>query len=801
MGRDFTFMLLIDALRVDYVERMPFLRSLARQSAVGALRECFGFVPRQAYFGGLDASTYGYTNMYRHDPASSPFRVARGVATPVMEECRHERAGVRAFVEETARQRMAPFERSYAGSVQIPLSYLPLFDPVEKFAPWDRRCGYTSLFEILDAHGMRWRQLVWPETNRLVDHSDEGIVEAAIAGIDPEERFFALHLQELDCIGHMFGPESVELDRALAATDLLCRRLFEALEVTYERVNVVLFGDHGMVSVTRTLDLEPVLRATGLIYGVDYAYFLDSTMARFWFYRAESRTRIETALADLPGGRLLGAKDLVHYGIAGCDSRNAEAVFLADPGVLIFPNFFQASGDPIPGMHGYDPDIEDNLGFFMVHDATRPETAGQQLGRVDPPSIFPLLLELCGLESARFTQTPLPMPKPAVAAGGTYTVRSDPAADALVAGHLKIILEAIKARFGPVRAVVLGGSFGRGEGGVMTGADGRLRPVNDYDLMVVDPRDLREPLRVLGEQLRSELGIDFVDLGWLGNDLSRLPATILNYDLRHGSRVIEGDTSVLDAVPTRASGMIPPAEFVRLLLNRAAGVLSGLQVSTEGEICAIPGRTDYLTNQIVKLLIAIGDWHLHHWRAYTCSYRRRADRFQHLAPGAGLRAPLVAAVGRAYAFKCAPTTDGGGFDLGLLRGILPDFRAAFLESVNAMTSAHTRDFNRVLANYLAHFSADPGATVADNRRCLAHSFLRTRTVEGAEGAASIHHTVMAAVPELLDALRGDNSPGALVSTRAILAPVFNLPALGGGDAAAWDRHRELVVTAWFAVCH
>jgi hypothetical protein len=60
---------------------------------------------------------------------------------------------------------------------------------------------------------------------------------------------------------------------------------------------------------------------------------------------------------------------------------------------------------------------------------------------------------------------------------------------------------------------------------------------------------------------------------------------------------------------------------------------------------------------------------------------------------------------------------------------------------------------------------------------------------------------MAAVPELLDALRGDNSPGALVSTRAILAPVFNLPALGGGDAAAWDAHRELVVTAWFAVCH
>ena len=46
---------------------------------------------------------------------------------------------------------------------------------------------------------------------------------------------------------------------------------------------------------------------------------------------------------------MLGEEDLANYGIAGCDSRNAEMIFLADPGVLIFPNFFQARGDPIKG--------------------------------------------------------------------------------------------------------------------------------------------------------------------------------------------------------------------------------------------------------------------------------------------------------------------------------------------------------------------------------------------------------------------------------------------------------------------
>jgi hypothetical protein len=60
---------------------------------------------------------------------------------------------------------------------------------------------------------------------------------------------------------------------------------------------------------------------------------------------------------------------------------------------------------------------------------------------------------------------------------------------------------------------------------------------------------------------------------------------------------------------------------------------------------------------------------------------------------------------------------------------------------------------------------------------------------------------MAAVPDLLDALRQPAPSGALSAARATLAPVFTLPSLGAEDAAAWDAHRGLVVTAWFAVCH
>src|SRR5204863_6007078 len=142
-------------------------------------------------------------------------------------------------------------------------------------------------------------------------------------------------------------------------------------------------------------------------FGIDYAFFLDSTMARLWFYHARARERAQRALSALPGGRLLQPAELSHYGIAGCDSRNAEMIFLADPGVLIFPNFFQGHGEPIKAMHGYDPDCPDNLGFFMVYSTeqsdalpgSEPERIHQEQAvvKVDPPQLFHLLGQLLGL--------------------------------------------------------------------------------------------------------------------------------------------------------------------------------------------------------------------------------------------------------------------------------------------------------------------------------------------------------------------------------------------------------------------
>src|SRR5947209_10038165 len=160
-----TLLVLVDALRPDYLARAPYLKSLAASSATGVFRECFGFVPRAAYFGGLDAEEYGFTNMYCFDPEASPFSMARALPSSTEGAAVETQIGIRALLEQSARERMAPFAKSYASSAEIPLRFLPFFDVVEKRAPWDKAVGYRSLFALLDEQHLPWYQCHWQETN------------------------------------------------------------------------------------------------------------------------------------------------------------------------------------------------------------------------------------------------------------------------------------------------------------------------------------------------------------------------------------------------------------------------------------------------------------------------------------------------------------------------------------------------------------------------------------------------------------------------------------------------------------
>ena len=787
-----TLLLLIDAFRADYVQYTPYIRRLTMAGAGGALRECFGFVQQSAYFGGLSPAEYGFSNMYCFDPQNSPFSIARSLPSGLRGE---REINLRELIAKFARGRSTAFAAHYVSSLQIPIEYLPYFDVVEKWAPWDRRAGYRSLFTILDEMSIPWYQCSWPSTNALEDRTDRGIVSTALDNLKPPCRFGFVHLQELDGIGHLYGPGSKEIIAALSRTDKYVELLLETLKRRYDSVNLLLFGDHGMVNVVRTIDVWKVLKETGLRFGNDYAFFLDSTMARFWFYHARARRTVMGALSELPGGSILDSEALSRLKVAECDPRNGQLIFLADPGVLVFPNFFQVRGIPNRGMHGYDPCIADNMGHFLIYDPDSGENFGGYLGEVDATAIFPAamhLLNLANHDEAAVFHAMQSRPR------RSYTQNPEPDAEALVASHMEQLTGAVLDRVGSVEAIVLTGSFGRAEGGVTRTQEGRLQPVNDYDLFVVADADCSGILKEIGADFVGPCGLDYLDLGYSDGDWFNLPLTVFNFDLKYGSQVIYGNKNILDRLPEYASADIPVFEGVQLLLNRTAGILTGFQWGFDGKSETTGQQERYLANQISKALMSIGDWNLIRWHAYDASYRIRMHRFESLAKADGLPPGLICRVCAAYRFKLSADYSLFPDVIGAVRELYPDMQRAIVDSCEALTGLAGRDISSATKNFLEFMSGNPNCH-SDNLYCSNLPELKPCL---RKGDVSIRYVIYSALPLILGAVVDPSRrPELFFEAVRRLQLRFNVSTPGLLDVGSLEQLRSQVISWWFALIH
>jgi len=724
-----TLLLLVDAFRPDYQRDAPYMRALAHRGLVGRLREPFGFVPRAAYFGGLSPEQSGATHMYWFDPERSPFGAAAGL--PLDSGTAEERKAMRCFLDERARARVPAFARHYASSLNIPRACLPFFALAEAHAPWEPGAGFRSLFHELEERRLPWFWCGWPTTNALPDSTDAGIVRTALEGITPAHRFAFVHLQELDGVGHLHGPDSPELRARVATVDRLVGELVDTLHARVARLNLVLFGDHGMVTVTRKVDVAAALAGTRLVPGVDYVHFLDSTMARFWFLTSRAKAEIVALMATLPGLALVDEETRRRHRIAACDRRNGDAIYLAAPGVIVSPDFFQGGGLPPKGMHGYDPDCADNQGVFIV---TGPSIEAGEVGVVDATEIHGWSRHLLGLDAARPRAT-------GVAPVLRFTQHSHDA-DTAVASQLEWICDRIEERVGSPDAIVLMGSFGRGEGAVLPTGD-RYVPVNDFELLVVSPTDCSAELAALSAELLPVVGSDFLDIGWNAGEWAGLPLTMLAFDLKYGGRVLRGDSRVLDRIPVWAPAELPHREALTLLLNRTAGLLSGLRVDAAGRGLS-PSSPRYLSNQITKALVAVGDWYLVDWGAFDSSYRRRAQRFADLAPGARIDPALVALVGRAYRRKLWPDYAAD------VMTDLPVCARTLVEHVT-LAIAGLLDDGVTCARSAARAYArqvDGAATVADNDRLRTRPDVARIVRNEPSRHLSLRHVLYASLPLL-----------------------------------------------------
>lgn len=167
--------------------------------------------------------------------------------------------------------------------------------------------------------------------------------------------------------------------------------------------------------------------------------------------------------------------------------------------------------------------------------------------------------------------------------GPRYFLEDEPALAGLLDGFLAELASDLERQpfHGEVAALVLGGGYGRGEGGVFRAVDaGPAELYNDLEFFMFTERRASAPALTVWchrwEKLgTARLGIDVEFKCLPAATLQTAAPTMFYFDLLQGHRMVWGRRSVLADAPAtlRNPAAIPLSEPVRLLFNRGSGLL------------------------------------------------------------------------------------------------------------------------------------------------------------------------------------------------------------------------------------
>lgn len=219
-------------------------------------------------------------------------------------------------------------------------------------------------------------------------------VDQLLAWLDqqPQARFATLYFDTVDHDGHEFGPDSPQVNAAVAAVDAQIGRLLAGLERRGIDANIILVADHGMaqVSSARSIFLDSLvdpaslqLVAGGAVASINPRPGQDAAVRSALLRRHDH-------MQCWDKGRLPAR---LHY---GSHRRVPAIICMADVGWMIWLTPPPADRAPsLGGMHGYDPAAPEMAASFVA--AGPAFRQGVVLPSFDNVDVHPLLLRLLGL--------------------------------------------------------------------------------------------------------------------------------------------------------------------------------------------------------------------------------------------------------------------------------------------------------------------------------------------------------------------------------------------------------------------
>jgi hypothetical protein len=356
-GDRLVLIILIDALGHRIVAESSFLDGFVPPGK--PIRTIFGYssaaIP--SLLTGALPQEHGHFSMYLRDPENSPLRQDKWMIRLFGEWLKRPWFLKKRLMPRIKRRGITGYFSLY----EIPSALLPEWDLCQKRSLFKPNAipGYPSVVDTLAERRIPHKIWDWsvPEDRALRELKQE-----VALGQTP---YLFYYTPAMDSLMHMHGTRTEVVQKALAEWEETIKKLVSEGEKHFREVRLFVFGDHGMADVTGSTDLWSRLPAIGPPRKRGTLYFLDSTMARFWFDSDAERRRTEEILSRETCGRCLSAGEERALGAHFPDARYGELTFLLDAGKLIVPSFM--GWETIAGMHGYHPDDVDSYTTLLTN--------------------------------------------------------------------------------------------------------------------------------------------------------------------------------------------------------------------------------------------------------------------------------------------------------------------------------------------------------------------------------------------------------------------------------------------------
>ena len=239
-------------------------------------------------------------------------------------------------------------------------------------------------------HGVRPSLWLPFDQSKSAESRVDQVLSWADLPTDQRPQFITLYFDDVDTMGHTYGPESAEVNAAATRVDAAIGRLEAGLKARNLEANIVVVADHGMAAVSGDREL-----------------FIEDHVPAGTFRTLA--TGAFMTIIPLPGQEAVVDKALVgshdhltcwrrgqfparfHY---GHNPRVAPIFCLPQTGWTVYsrarkPNYVEK------GTHGFDPAAPEMAAVFVAHGPAF--KAGVRLATFDNVDVYPLVARLAGI--------------------------------------------------------------------------------------------------------------------------------------------------------------------------------------------------------------------------------------------------------------------------------------------------------------------------------------------------------------------------------------------------------------------